>query len=162
MATREWLLKKNCSISPSQLAKAYMALCVASFLVASYFVVHGAWFVMVFAVLEMAAVAAAFIYFGRHATDRELIALGDQGLVVELVQAEQVSQYRMNPLHTRVAWPAIRHGLIGLEANGSRVEVGRYLTEKKRQELAKELKYELDGFRAGSQQDPINRFQSGI
>ncbi|MEO0318559.1 MAG: hypothetical protein RL404_2236 [Pseudomonadota bacterium] len=150
MATREWILKKNCSITPRQLAEAYMALCVASFLVASYFVVHGAWLVLVFSVLEMAAVGVAFMYFARHATDRELIALGDEGLVVQLVQAEQVSQYWMNPQRTRVELPDIRHGLIGLEADGDRVEVGRYLTEQKRRAFAQELKNELIGYRAGS------------
>ena len=127
-----------------------MALCVASFLVAGYFVVHGAWLVMVFAVLEMTAVAIAFVYFGRHATDRELIALGDDGLVVQLVQAEKVSRYRMNPQLTRVELPELRHGLIRLEADGDRVEIGRYLTDKKRWEFAHELKNELIGYRAGS------------
>ncbi len=162
MATREWISKKNCSITPRQLAKAYLALCVASFLVAGYFVMHGAWLVMVFAVIEMSAVAAAFVYFGRHATDRELIAIGDDGLVVQLVQAEKISQYRLNPQRTRVELPDLRHGLIGLEADGDRVQVGRYLTEKKRQEFARELKNELTGYRAGSGQDQLNRFQSGI
>ncbi len=149
MATREWILKKNCSISPRQLAKAYCALCAASFLVASYFVMHGAWFVLVFAILEMSAVAAAFLYFGRHATDREHIALNESGLLVELVQAEKVLQHRMDPLRTRVLLPALRHGLIGLEANGDRVEVGRFLTERKRKEFAQELSRELVGYRAG-------------
>lgn len=149
MATREWILKKNCSISPRQLAKAYAALCVASFLVASYFVMQGAWLVMVFAILEMSAVAAAFLYFGRHATDREHIALSDAGLTVELVQAEKVLQHRMDPHRTRVTLPVLRHGLIGLEANGDRVEVGRFLTERKRKEFAQELSRELVGYRAG-------------
>ena len=149
MATREWILKKNCSISPQQLAKAYAALCVASFLVASYFVMQGAWLVMVFAILEMSAVAAAFLYFGRHATDREHIALSEAGLIIELVQAEQVLQHRMDPHRTRVTLPALRHGLIGLEANGDRVEVGRFLTERKRKEFAQELSQELVGYRAG-------------
>lgn len=148
MATREWVLKRNCSISPRQLAKAYGAICTASFLVASYFVMQGAWLVLVFAVLEMSAVAAAFIYFGRHATDREHIALSDAGLIVELVQAEQVRQHRMDPLRTRVTLPVLRHGLIGLEANGNRIEIGRFLTERKRKEFADELRRELVGFRA--------------
>ncbi len=149
MATREWILKKNCSITPRQLANAYCALCVASFLVASYFLTQGAWFVMVFAILEMSAVAAAFLYFGRHATDREHIALDESGLLVELVQAEKVQQHRMDPTRTRVLLPALRHGLIGLEANGCRVEVGRFLTERKRKEFAQELSRELVGYRAG-------------
>jgi len=148
MATREWILKRNCSITPSQLAKAYAALCAASLLIALYCVLHGAWLVMVFSIVELTAVAAAFVYFGRHATDREHIALSDTGLVVELVRAEHVEQYRMDPQRTRVAWPAVRHGLIGLEANGNRIEVGRFLTERKRQEFARELDRELLGYRA--------------
>lgn len=149
MATREWILKKNCSISPQQLAKAYLALCGASLVVASYFTLQGAWLVMVFALLEMTAVAVAFLYFGRHATDRECIALNDEGLIVELVQAEKTQQFRMDPYRTRVALPALRHGLIGLEGSGSRVEVGRFLTERKRREFARELNQELVGYRAG-------------
>ncbi len=124
-----------------------MALCVASFLVATYFVMHGAWLVMVFAMLEMTAVAAAFIYFGRHATDRECISLSDAGLLVELVQAERSLSYRLDPRRTRVAIPEPRQRLIRLEANGERVEVGRYLTERKRQEFAQELNRELAGYR---------------
>ena len=147
MTTREWILKKNCSISPKQLAQAYMALCVASFLVATYFVMHGAWVVMVFAMLEMSAVAAAFIYCGRHATDRECISLSNTELLVELVQAEHSLSFRLDPHRTRVAVPQPRQRLIRLEANGERVEVGRYLTERKRQEFAKELNRELAGYR---------------
>ena len=147
MATREWVLKKNCSISPKQLAQAYAALCMASFLVAAYFVMHGAWVVMVFALLEMSAVAAAFLYFGRHATDRECISLSEAELLVELVQAEQSLSFRLDPRRTRVAIPEPRQRLIRLEANGERVDVGRYLTERKRQEFAKELNRELAGYR---------------
>lgn len=148
MATREWILKRNCSMSPAQLARAYLALCVASLLVASYFAFHGAWLVPVFSVLELTAVAVAFVYFGRHATDREHVALSDSGLLVELVQAESVRQFRMDPQRTRVALPALRHGLIGLESNGARVEVGRFLTERKRREFALELNRELAGYRS--------------
>ena len=143
MATREWILKQNCSISPRQLAKAYAGLCAASFIVATYFTLHGAWLVLVFAVLEMTAVAAAFLYFGRHATDREHIALSDAGLIVELVRAEQTRRFRMDPRDTHVEMPGLKHGLIGLEANGARVEVGRFLTDRKRHEFARELIVEL-------------------
>lgn len=124
-----------------------MALCLASFLVATYFVMHGAWVVMVFALLEMSAVAAAFLYFGRHATDRECISLSEAELLVELVQAEQSLSFRLDPRRTRVAIPEPRQRLIRLEANGERVDVGRYLTERKRQEFAKELNRELAGYR---------------
>lgn len=147
MATRNWILKKNCSISPRQLAKAYLALCSVSFVVAAYFTWHGAWLVMVFALLEMTAVAAAFLYFGRHATDRECIALNDAELIVELVRAEKTQAFRLDPCRTRVELPARRHGLISLRGSAGRVEIGRFLTERKRREFAKELDQELVGYR---------------
>ena len=43
--------------------------------------------------------------------------------------------------------PEPRQRLIRLEANGERVDVGRYLTERKRQEFAQELSRELAGYR---------------
>lgn len=166
MAKREWILKRNCSISPGQLARAYTALCVASLLIGSYFAARGAWLVPVFSVLELMAVAIAFVSFGRHVGDREHVALSDSGLLVELVQAECVSQYRMDPRRTRVAMPAVRHGLISLESNGARIEVGRFLTESKRREFARELNEALAGYRASlgnwQQHKKFNRFQSGI
>ncbi|MEY3791579.1 MAG: hypothetical protein RLZ09_2415 [Pseudomonadota bacterium] len=147
MPTRKWIAKKNCSISPKQLLKAYLALCSASFLVALYFMVYGAWVVMLFAVLEMMAVGFAFVYCGRHAGDTESVVLGDEGLVVELVEAERVHQVRMDPRRTRIEIPALRHRLIALEANGDRIEVGRFLTERKRREFAQELRRELMDYR---------------
>ncbi len=136
-------------MSPGQLARAYLALCVASLVVAIYFASRGAWLVPVFSVLELSAVAVAFVYFGRHATDREHVALSDSGLLVELVQAERVRQFHMDPQRTRVALPTLRHGLIGLESNGARVEVGRFLTERRRREFARELNQELALYRSG-------------
>lgn len=147
MATREWILRQNCSITPQQLVKAYAALCVGSLLVAGYFTFQGAWLVLIFAIFELTCVAAAFLYFGRHATDREHIALSDAGLVVELVRAEQTEQFRLDPWRTRVVTSAKGRGLIGLVANGNRVEVGRFLTEWRRREFARELSRELGSYR---------------
>jgi hypothetical protein len=75
MNNREWVLKRNCSLSPRQLAFAYAALCLTSFLVAAMFAFRGMWYVLAFATLEMASTALAFIIYARHATDQEHIAL---------------------------------------------------------------------------------------
>jgi uncharacterized membrane protein len=143
MAKREWLLKRNCSISPRQLALVYAALCSVSLTVAILFTVRGAWYVLGFVILEMAAVGLAFVHFARHATDRERIALTDGCLLVELVQVERARQVRLNPHWTQVELPDAQHALIGLKASGTRVEVGRFLTEWKRREFAQELRREL-------------------
>ncbi len=143
MVTREWVLSRNCSLSPRQLGSAYAVLCCMSLIVATVFTLSGAWLILVFAILELFAVGLAFLLYARHATDREHIALADDCLLVELVQVEQVERYRLNPRWTRVESPVKRSDLIGLEANGTRVEVGRFLTEWKRREFARELKRAL-------------------
>ena len=139
MASREWILKRNCSMTPRQLALAYSALCLASLTVAAFFTVHGAWYVLGFSLLELIAVGGAFLLFARHATDREHIALADNCLLVEVIEVEQVRQFRLDPRHTHVEPPANRNALVGLREHGTRVEVGRFLTEWKRRELAREL-----------------------
>ncbi|HYC42620.1 MAG TPA: DUF2244 domain-containing protein [Noviherbaspirillum sp.] len=140
MVNREWMLKRNCSISPRRLGLAYLVLCTTSLLIATFFAVSGAWYVLVFALAEQLAVGIAFLLYARHATDREHIALEENCLLVEVIQVEHVRQFRLDPRHTRVEPPLSgSSGLVRLEANGTKVEIGRFLTEWKRRELAREL-----------------------
>ena len=143
MMRREWDLKRNCSIAPRQLAIFYAGMCVTSLLVAAVCTLRGAWLVLLFATLEMLAVGIAFLMYARHATDREHIALQDDCLLVELVQAQEVRQYKLELRSIRILGQASPRELIGLEAQGVRVEVGRFLTEWKRREFVRELKQEL-------------------
>lgn len=143
MASREWVLKRNCSLAPRQLALAYSALCAVSFLVAVGCLLRGAWYVLAFAILEMSAVGLAFFLYARHAADRERIALNEDCLLVELIEVERVSQFRLDLRCIRIEPPRTCSALVRLEANGVRVEVGRFLTEWRRRELARELRYAL-------------------
>src|SRR5690606_17313129 len=73
--TIHWFLKRNCSITPSQLGWLYASLCVVSLAIGFGFWVRGARLVLPFAWLELAAVGVAFLFYARHATDGERIAL---------------------------------------------------------------------------------------
>ncbi|QRX83776.1 DUF2244 domain-containing protein [Glaciimonas sp. PAMC28666] len=143
MMRREWDLKRNCAIAPRQLAGFYVSMCFTSFLVAAVWTVRGAWFVLVFATFEMLAVGFAFLAYARHATDREHITLQDDWLVVELIEAEEVRQYRLALRSIRILGKSSRRELICLEADGVRVEVGRFLTEWRRREFVQELRQVL-------------------
>jgi uncharacterized membrane protein len=116
---------------------------MTSLLIAVAFAVRGAWYILGFAILEMLAVGTAFFLYARHANDREHIELADDCLLVELIQVEQVRQFRLDPRYTRVDPPESARDLVGLEAGGVKVEVGRFLTEWKRRELARELRSAL-------------------
>lgn len=139
MSSREWVLKRNCSIAPRQLVMVYAALCSVSLTVAVLFTLSGAWYILGFAVLELAAVGLAFFHYGRHATDRERIVLNEDTLLIELIQAEQASPHRLDPRAARVKLPDTQRGLIVVEAAGFRVEIGRFLTIWRRREFAGEL-----------------------
>ena len=139
----EWLLKRNCSLSPRQVAVAYGLLCLFAFAIAGVFALHGFWVVFLFAVLEMIAVAAALLHYARHATDHEHIALSEGCLLVERVQAGELSQVRLDPCWTRIALPGRQHTLIRLESRGVRVEVGGFVSEEIRQGVGEELRREL-------------------
>jgi uncharacterized membrane protein len=146
----ECTLQRNCSLTPRQVARAYALLCTLSLAVALAFFLHGVWIVLAFSLLELACVGLAMILYARHALDRERIALSSSCLLVERVQADVRSQARLDPLWTRVLPPAegmfpagARHGLITLESRGVRVEVGRFVNEAKRRQVARELRQAL-------------------
>lgn len=143
---QEWTLKRNCSIAPHQLGQVFAILCVVSLTVALVFTLRGAWYILIFSVLELSAVGFAFLIYARHATDREYIALVEDCLLVEFVQAGKTSQYRLDLRQAHVL-PAKSHQpgkLVRLESSGIRVDVGRYLTQWKRQEFAHELECALN------------------
>jgi uncharacterized membrane protein len=140
---REWLLRRNCSLTPRQLATAYLLLCSGSFSIAIVFVLAGIWFVLAFALVEMLAVGAALLHYARHARDHEHIALSDRCLLVERVLGERLEQVRLDPCFIRIAMPGQRRDLIGIESRGTTVEVGAFVTIERRQQVARELRREL-------------------
>ena len=162
--TREWTLQRNCSLSPRQVARAYAVLCLGSLAVAVGFLVHGIWLVLAFSLLELALVGLALLVYARHATDHERIALSESGLLVTCVQADRRELVRLDPLWTRVVEPDERgprghapdghvpdghvpndrrRTLIQLESRGVKVEIGRFVDDARRRQVARELRHAL-------------------
>lgn len=139
----EWLLKRNCSMSPRQVGIAYGVLCLFTFAIAAAFALHGYWLVLAFALIEACGIALALLHYTRHATDHEHIALSDGCLLVERIQAGQLHQVRLDPYWTRIALPSHQQTLIRLESRGVKVEIGGFVSEETRQQVAEELRNEL-------------------
>lgn len=142
---REWLLKRNCSLTPRQLATAYLLLCCGSFGIAFVFAFQGIWIVFAFALVEMAAVGAALLHYARHALDREHIALSERCLLIERVLGARTEQVRLDPYWTRIALPDRHRALIEIESRGTRVAIGAFVDDATRQQVACELRRELRG-----------------
>lgn len=139
---REWTLARNCSLSPRQVARAYALLCCGSGAVAVGFLLHGIWIILAFTFCELALVGLALLVYARHALDHERIFLSEHCLLVESVQAGQALQARLDPLWARVLEPG-RGAMLRLESRGVAVDVGRFVTEARRRQVARELKLAL-------------------
>lgn len=140
---REWLLKRNCSLTPRQTLAAWSLLMALSSGIGGFFAWHGAWLVLAFSALEMSAITAAFLVYCRHAADHEHIVLENGCLLVEHAVGGKVRATRLDLYWTRMQAPGPDPGPITLEARGVKVEVGACLPEARRRQFARELRARL-------------------
>ena len=137
-----WTLRRNCSVTPGQLAVTLGALGSLSMAVALFFWFQGALLVLPFAVLELAALTTAFVVYARHAADSERVSLQGGRLIVELETAGSVRRSEFAR-----EWVCIEprsHGhLVEVRSGGTSVQVGRYLRPELRPVLAREIRQAL-------------------
>lgn len=138
-------LKRNCSISPAGLLAVFAALSVASAAIGIGFAIAGAWPVLPFVGLEIAALGVAFVLYARRAGDYERIELAQGRLTIEVAQAERLEQYRLDPRRARVVLERDEGcgARVLLREPGQEVEIGRHLDAQARIEFANELSRRL-------------------
>jgi uncharacterized membrane protein len=139
-----WVIKRNCSASPRQLAGVFVSVVAVSFAFGVAFATQGLWMVLPFVGLEVLAVAAAFICYGRHAVDYERIDLQGGSMRVKRREGGRKTEVRFDAAWLRVE-VGERSGAgcrvrVDLVSNGRRVEVGRYLVDEQRVALGRELR----------------------
>ncbi|RKP58797.1 DUF2244 domain-containing protein [Pararobbsia silviterrae] len=137
---KDWMLKRNCSVSPKQFFVFYVGLCLVSLSIALTVVYWGAWLVLPFTGLDLLVVGVAFVIYARHAVDYEYIRLCEHRLVIERVSADRVSQYEFNPRWVRVEPGATPRDRITLHSAGQSVTIGQHLAWHLRSQFANELR----------------------
>ena len=139
----QWLLRRNCSMTPLQLAAFYLSFCAWSLAVAGAFWWRGATLVMPFASVELIAVGAALFVYARHASDRERVVLKPGRLTVECTLGSRTDQVEFAPAWVRVEPAHGDRSLIEISGEGKRVAVGRFVRPELRRALADELRAAL-------------------
>ena len=150
---RRWELRRNVSMSPGRLGAVLGSMVLLSLLIAGSFWMAGAPFVMVFAGIELLAVAAAFVVYSRHALDGETVSLEGDEVVVQVRRSRDLTERRFKRLWVRVQEDRVQDaGLVpryrvqlGLHTDW--VEVGRYLSEPRKAQFAHELRAALTATR---------------
>lgn len=136
-------------MSPRSFGMLFASLAVVSIGVGSVFAFSGAWLVLVFAVVEVGALVAAFVVYAKHAGDYERIVVTPEVMIVESTSGAQVVRQQTHPAFARVEYPHSGPGagggnpLIRLALAGEAVEVGRFVPGLKRERLAREIRLQL-------------------
>ncbi len=139
----EWLLRRNCSITPRQMLAFYASLCAVSLAIATLFVLQGAPFVLFFAGIELTAVGLALLIFARHAGDRETLTLAGRALCVEQQIGNRIDRTEFMAEWLTVEPAAGQGSLVQLSGEGRTVRVGRFLRPELRPAFARELRRAL-------------------
>ena len=142
--------RRNCSMPPQALVWLLVFTACLSFAIGIGFALFGAWPVLPFAGLEVAALATAFFVHARRAADCERIVVHDGEMRVEVHDAGRMSVHSFHPgwvrLHTQRAGEDVR---IGVRSHGRELEIGRHLDAPGRSLLAAELAGRLKRYRDG-------------
>lgn len=136
---RSWLLERRCTLTQRQLLLVFVSLCAPSALVALAFLWQGYWYVLAYATLEQAALAACLRYCARHRGDYDRIAIWPGVIVVEQCRGRTCSERLLHPRTTRLLPPRRDSDPIELADRGQQIEVGRFLGAVQRRRLADEL-----------------------
>jgi uncharacterized membrane protein len=139
----QWLLRRNCSMTPAQLVAFYLSLSAWSLAIAGAFWWRGATLVMPFAGIEILAVGAALLVYARHAGDRERVTLAPGRLSVECTVGRRTDLIDFAPAWVRVEPSHGDRSLIELSGEGKRIAIGRFVRPEQRRALADELRAAL-------------------
>ncbi|MFM9914118.1 MAG: DUF2244 domain-containing protein [Methylophilaceae bacterium] len=140
-ASYKAVCKPNCSLGSSGKVRVVALLTVIPCCIAAGFAMLGAWLVLPFVGLEIFALGFAFYHVNSHADDYESISIEGDSLVIERRTGQQLSQFVLNPYWAKLVRHELPNGelCLGLLSHGKEIEIGRYLTKKQRELLAKQL-----------------------
>ena len=140
--------KPNSALSATNKQKVIVLLTVIPCLIGLGFALIGAWLILPFVGLEIFALAYAFYYINSHESDYETISIEGDSLVVQRCVGQQLSQQVVNPYWVKVVRHELPNGELHLylQSHGKEIEVGRYLTRKQRELLAKQLQQRTGTF----------------
>ena len=136
----QWVLKRNCALTPRQLGGWFGSLALVSLLLAAMFAVRGAWLVFPFTLIEIGALGFAFVWWSRHAGDYERIVIRADSFYVETSSGERLRRVEHRPAWARVEYDGARREPIRIVAGDVSIDVGSFVPDDRRAALAKELR----------------------
>jgi uncharacterized membrane protein len=136
------VIRRNNSLSSTGRLVAFALIFIVSIGIAAAFATFGAWLILPFAGLEMLVLFFAFRYMERHAADYELIEIDGDAVKVEWSSGGAVLKGAFNRHWAQVVSNEDGSRL-ALRSHGRELEIGRYMNDEQRLDLARALKRRL-------------------
>jgi uncharacterized membrane protein len=135
----EWQLRRNCILTPMQLALMLALAGTLSLVVATGWALSGVWWVLPFALLEVSGLAVAFYVFSRHATDMDRVVVDNEQITIEQVDGLNRNSFKAPLSMVRIAYTQRKKKLIEVRVGGKHLFIGRFVPENQRLSLASEI-----------------------
>ena len=135
----EFYLKRNCSISPLQLAVIFIFLAIISVLIGIVFYSLGATLILPFSFLEIFALALAYFYNALHATDYERLTVDSKNVYFESKHGSNFYKENFLKSLTRIL-PSYNNNLINLSQGKKNILFGKNIHARLRSSLEIEIK----------------------
>jgi uncharacterized membrane protein len=137
------IVDKLLSRQPNQLFKFYIALVCLSLIVATGFFLAGVWVVLIFTVIEVAAVTVGFLMYCRHALDHETIEINDKHVVVKKFIGQKETLYHLNAEWIKIEPPVAGSKTFNIRQADLRVELGQFIRHEEQLSLIKQIRTHL-------------------
>ena len=141
-------LAPHCSLTPRGAALFFGLACLATFGIAAVFTVLGFWPVLPFAGAEMLLLAWALKASMDRRLERESIDISATEIVIEYTRGTpRRVVYPRHWARVKIRRPnsPLHRGQLVIESHGRAHEVGKFLTEEERRQLAAELRRLIGG-----------------
>lgn len=135
----EFYLKRNCSISPIQLAIIFILLGIISIAIGVIFYSLGATLILPFSFVEVIALITAYFYNALHANDYERLKVDNQNVYFESKYGRSFSEENFLRSLTRV-FLSDNNKLINLSQGQRNIYFGKNINVRLRPSLAIEIK----------------------
>ena len=127
---KRWKMRRNCALTPKQLLQFYVALVCLSAIVATGFFLAGVWVILIFTIIELAAVTIGFLIYCRHALDCETIEIVGQKLIVKKFIGYKETVYEFNTQWAKIEPPLEGAKAFYISQSNLRVELGQFLRQE--------------------------------
>ena len=141
---KRWQMRRNCSLTPKQLFKFYIALVCLSLIVATGFFLAGAWVISIFTAIELCAVTIGFLIYCRHALDSETIEIEDKRLLVKKYIGHKETLYEFNTQWAKIEPPIQGSKIFKISQADVRVELGQFIRPEQQIALIAQVRAHLE------------------